>query len=68
MSAATRKYVYTLLVALGTALVFYGVISGEELAVWLNVASTALFTGGVILARQNVPAAPRHLDTNRDSE
>lgn len=56
MTPQRRKYAYTLLVSLGAVLVFYGIVTQEELAVWLNVASTALLAGGALLARQNTPS------------
>lgn len=52
---AVRRYIYTVLVAIGAVLVLYGLVSGDELAVWLNVAAVALMTGGVDLARRNTP-------------
>lgn len=62
MSEAVRGYIYRILAAVGVVLVFYGVISQEELALWLGVAVTVLQTGGNILASFNTtirpPAAP----------
>lgn len=55
MTPQRRKYIYSVLVSVGAVAVFYGLVTGEEVEVWLDVASTALLTGGVILARQNVP-------------
>lgn len=52
---AVRRYVYGVLVAVGAVLVFYGLVTGEELAVWLNVSAVALMTGGAELARRNTP-------------
>lgn len=55
LTPAHRRYVYSVLVAVGGAVVFYGVATGEEVAVWLNVAAVGLMTGGQALARANTP-------------
>lgn len=38
----TRAYIYRVLVAVGVLLSGYGVISGNELTLWLGVATAAL--------------------------
>lgn len=38
----TRAYIYRVLVAVGLLLVGYGIISGNELTLWLGVATAAL--------------------------
>lgn len=38
----TRAYIYRVLVAIGLLLVGYGIISGNELTLWLGVATAVL--------------------------
>lgn len=38
----TRAYIYRILVAVGLLLAGYGVVSGEQLALWLGVVSATL--------------------------
>ena len=54
MSANTRKWIYDVLTVLGPVAVFYGLLSGEEVALWLGVLGTLLQSSGTILARKNV--------------
>lgn len=66
MNANTRKWIYDVLSVLGPALVFYGVLSGEEFAMWLGIAGTLLQSSGTVLARKNltpdVPTVePKHI-------
>lgn len=42
MNEATRAYIYRVLIALGAVAVLYGLVTGEELALWLGVAAAAL--------------------------
>ena len=42
LSEKTRAYIYRILVAVGLLLVGYGILSGDELALWLGVATAAL--------------------------
>lgn len=56
MTPARRRYIYRVLTALGGAVIFYGVATGEEVAVWLNVAAVALLTSGTGLAAANTPS------------
>lgn len=49
----TRHYIYRVLSVLGPAAVFYGLLSGEESALWLGVAGTVLQTGGTALAAKH---------------
>ena len=42
LSEPTRAYIYRTLIAAGALVAFYGVVSGEELALWLGVAATVL--------------------------
>lgn len=37
-----RAYVYRILMAAGAVAMFYGILSNEELAVWLGLAGVAL--------------------------
>ena len=41
-SEQIRAYIYRLLMAAGAIAMFYGMITNEELAVWLGLASVAL--------------------------
>ena len=41
-SEKVRAYIYRLLMAAGAVAMFYGIITNEELAVWLGFASVAL--------------------------
>ena len=38
----TRAYIYRILIALGAAATAYGLLSSEELAVWLGVVTAVL--------------------------
>ncbi len=38
----TRAYIYRILIALGAVATAYGLLSSEELAVWLGVATAVL--------------------------
>ena len=42
LNEKTRAYIYRILVAVGLLLVGYGVITGDELALWLGVATAVL--------------------------
>ena len=42
LNEKTRAYIYRVLVAVGLLLVGYGFISGNELTLWLGVATAAL--------------------------
>ena len=48
-----RAYIYAILTAVGLVLIFYGVLSQEEYALWLGVAATVLQTAGNALAAAN---------------
>lgn len=64
MNANTRKWVYDVLTALGLVVAFYGLMTGEEVALWLGVGSQLLQSGGTLLARKNVTpdtAEPKHI-------
>lgn len=64
MNASTRKWIYDVLTILGPVAVFYGLFTGEEVALWLGVAGTLLQSGGTLLARKNVTpdtAEPKHI-------
>jgi hypothetical protein len=53
MSEETRGYIYRVLTVLGVAAIFYGVLSQEEVAIWLAVIAVALQTTGNALASRN---------------
>lgn len=42
MSEKTRAYIYRILIAAGAAAVGYGLITANELALWLGVATAVL--------------------------
>lgn len=42
LSEPVRAYIYRILIAVGAAAVAYGLLSSEELAVWLGVATAVL--------------------------
>lgn len=50
MNQATRAYVYRVLLALQPLVLFYGIASESEVALWLGVISAAL---GLGLATKN---------------
>lgn len=53
-SPKVRTYIYRVLVATGPAALLYGLLSAEEVAVWLGIGATILSPGG-ILAAANTP-------------
>jgi hypothetical protein len=53
-SPRLRAYVYRVLVAAGPVAVFYGLLSGEEVALWLGFGGTVLSPAG-LLALANTP-------------
>lgn len=59
MNASTRKWIYDVLTILGPVAVFYGLFTGEEVALWLGVAGTLLQSAGTALARKNVSSDPK---------
>lgn len=54
-----RKRIYGILSVLAPAAIFYGLLSGEEVALWLAIAAAILGSGANALASQNTP--PREL-------
>lgn len=50
-----RKYVYAVLAAIGPIVVFYGLATAEEVALWLGVGATILGTPTGALAAANTP-------------
>lgn len=44
-STEARAYIYRVLLAAGAVAAFYGLLSGEELAIWGAFAATILGTG-----------------------
>ena len=50
-----RKYVYAVLAAIGPIVVFYGLATAEEVALWLGVGATILGTPTGALAAANMP-------------
>lgn len=58
MSPKVRKYIYMLLTPAAALLVFYGVVSEGEAAMWLALAGTALLMGEGGLAAVHTPSNP----------
>jgi hypothetical protein len=50
-----RQYVYRVLAAAGPVALLYGVLTAEQIAVWLGLAGTVLATPAGALAAANVP-------------
>lgn len=42
MTETTRAYIYRILIALGTIATGYGLITADEVALWLGLATTVL--------------------------
>ena len=53
-SPKVRAYIYRCLVAAGPVVLLYGLLSAEEIAVWLGLGATILSPGGA-LAAANTP-------------
>lgn len=53
MSEATRGYIYRIALGVGALIVGYGLISGDELALWLDVVAGVLLVGPPALATKN---------------
>lgn len=53
LTEATRAYIYRLALAIGALIVGYGLISGDELALWLEVIAAVLLVGPPALATKN---------------
>lgn len=54
-SPKSRLYVYGILGAAAPLLVAYGIVTEQEVALWLSLAGTILATGGLGIAAANVP-------------
>lgn len=50
-----RAWIYRVLAAVGPILVFYGIATAEEVALWLALGGTILSTGALALASANTP-------------
>ena len=53
-SPKLRAYIYRCLVAAGPVVLLYGLLTAEEIAVWLGLGATILSPGGA-LAAANTP-------------
>lgn len=56
-SPKARRYVYGVLASLGPVTLFYGVMSAQEVVLWLGTAQTVLGLGPA-LALANTPGGP----------
>lgn len=54
-SPKARLYVYGIAGAAAPLLVSYGIISEQDVALWLALAGSILATGGLTVAAANVP-------------
>ena len=50
-----RRYLYAILAAAGPIVVFYGLATSEEVALWLGLGATVLGTPASTLAAANTP-------------
>lgn len=55
MSQNVRRYIYSLGTPAGAILVFYGIMSEQEIALWLSLLGAALLVGEGTLAAANTP-------------
>lgn len=53
-----RLWLYRVLAAAGPLVVFYGLATSEEVALWLGVGATILGTPAGALAAANTPRSP----------
>lgn len=53
MKLELRQYLYAALVAFGPVVVFYGLATGEEVAMWIGVVATLLNVSGGGAALKN---------------
>lgn len=58
MSPTVRKYIYSIGTPLGALAVFYGLLSDEEVALWLSLLGTVLLLGEGAMAAVNTPTKP----------
>lgn len=54
-----RRWIYSTLAAVALVGIFYGVVTGEEVAVWLTVIEVALVVPSVEVARSRVSPASK---------
>lgn len=54
-SPVNRGYLYTILIAAGPVLVFYGIMTDESMNVWGNFVAALLMIGSGAVARANTP-------------
>jgi hypothetical protein len=55
MSQNVRKYIYSIGTPLGALLVGYGLISDQEVALWLSLLGALLLVGEGAMAAANTP-------------
>lgn len=54
-SPQLRRWIFAILASIGPVLVFYGLATSEEIALWLGIGGTILGTPAGSLAARNVP-------------
>lgn len=59
MSQNVRKYIYSLGTPIGALLVFYGIVSEEEFALWLSLLGAVLLVGEGAMAAFHTPKLPK---------
>lgn len=57
-SPAVRAWLYGIVVAAGAVAVLYGIVTQEQVSVWLHLIEAALLIGTGGLALANTPKAP----------
>lgn len=56
MSEQVRRYIYSLGTPIGALLVFYGLLTEQEVSLWMSLLGTALLVGEGALAAFHTPA------------
>jgi hypothetical protein len=59
VSQNVRRYIYSLGTPVGALLVFYGIASEEEFALWLSLLGAVLLVGEGAMAAAFTPKAPK---------
>lgn len=64
MSENVRRYIYSLGTPIGALLVFYGLLTEQEVSLWMSLLGTALLVGEGALAAANTPKAAKALESS----